>query len=85
MTAETRKSISEQQTAIQHVLSRLKSLGVTGVFSCPGDFVYAVCDANCDDPGILWINCTNELNASYAADGYAHTEGLLTGAESDGG
>jgi len=41
--------MSEQQTAIQHVLSRLKSLGVTGVFGIPGDFVYAVCDAIRDD------------------------------------
>ena len=63
-------------TVIQYVLSRLKDLDVTEAFGCPGDFVYPVCDAICDDSEINWINCANELNASYAADGYARTKGV---------
>lgn len=63
-------------TVIQYVLGRLKDLGVTEAFGVPGDFVYPVCDAICDDPEINWINCANELNASYAADGYARTKGV---------
>lgn len=54
------------QTVIQYVLPRLEDLGVTDVFGIPGDFVYPVCDAIIDDPGIRWIGCANELNASYA-------------------
>lgn len=54
------------QAVIQYVLSRLKDLGVTDVFVVPGDFAYPVCDAIIDDPGIRWIGCANELNASYA-------------------
>ena len=38
------------QTVIQYVLGRLKDLGVTDTFGVPGDFVYPVCDAICDDP-----------------------------------
>jgi indolepyruvate decarboxylase len=64
------------QTVIQYVLSRLKDLGVTATFGCPGDFVYPVCDAICDDPDISGIWCANELNASYAAEGYARTKGV---------
>jgi indolepyruvate decarboxylase len=64
------------QTVIQYVLSRLKQLGVSDVFGVPGDFVYPVCDAIIDDSEIKWIGCANELNASYAADGYARTRGI---------
>jgi indolepyruvate decarboxylase len=64
------------QTVIQYVLSRLKDLGVGATFGCPGDFVYPVCDAICDDPDIKDVWCANELNASYAAEGYARTKGV---------
>lgn len=64
------------QTVIQYVFSRLKELGATHMFGCPGDFVYPVCDAIIDDPDIRWIGCANELNASYAADGYERTKGV---------
>ena len=63
-------------TVIQYVLSRLKELGVTDVFGIPGDFAYPVCDAICDDAELRWIGCANEVNASYAADGYARRKGV---------
>ena len=34
-------------TVIQHVLSRLQSIGVTDVFGVPGDFSFPVYDAIC--------------------------------------
>jgi hypothetical protein len=60
------------KTVIQHVLSRLHDLGVTDVFGVPGDYAFAINDAICNDPRIRWVGCCNELNAAYAADGYAH-------------
>src|SRR6202161_4145578 len=63
-------------TVIQHVLSRLRSIGVTDVFGVPGDFSFPVCDAICEDPEMRWIGCCNELNAAYAADGYARIKGI---------
>src|ERR1700728_3437798 len=63
-------------TVIQHVLSRLHVIGVTDVFRIPGDFSFPVCDAICEDPEMRWIGCCNELNAAYAADGYARIKGL---------
>jgi indolepyruvate decarboxylase len=63
-------------TVIQHVLSRLQSIGVTDVFGVPGDFSFPVCDAISEDPRMRWIGCCNELNAAYAADGYARIKGF---------
>lgn len=63
-------------TVIQHVLDRLKAIGVADVFGVPGDYAFAVNDAICNDPGLEWIGCSNELNAAYAADGYARIKGV---------
>src|SRR6202034_3046657 len=63
-------------TVIQHVLSRLQSIGVSDVFGVPGDFSFPVCDAISEDPRMRWIGCCNELNAAYAADGYARIRGV---------
>lgn len=63
-------------TVIQHVLSRLKEIGITDVFGVPGDYAFPVNDAICNDPEMRWIGCANELNAAYAADGYARIKGM---------
>jgi indolepyruvate decarboxylase len=64
------------RTVIQHVLSRLREIGITDVFGVPGDYSFPVNDAICDDPLIRWVGCSNELNAAYAADGYARIKGV---------
>jgi indolepyruvate decarboxylase len=63
-------------TVIQHVLSRLRAIGVTDIFGVPGDYAFPVNDAICEFPGMRWIGCCNELNAAYAADGYARVKGI---------
>ena len=63
-------------TVIQHVLARLKDIGITDVFGVPGDYSFPVNDAICDDPAMRWIGCCNEQNAAYAADGYARIKGV---------
>ena len=64
------------KTVIEHVLSRLRDIGITDVFGVPGDYAFAVNDAICNDPDIRWVGCCNELNAAYAADGYARIKGV---------
>ena len=59
------------ETVIQHVLRRLKEIGVDDVFGVAGDYAFPVNDAIVEDPALNWISCCNELNAAYAADGYA--------------
>jgi indolepyruvate decarboxylase len=63
-------------TVIEHVLARLREIGVTDVFGVPGDYAFPVNDAICNDPEMRWIGCSNELNAAYAADGYARIRGI---------
>jgi indolepyruvate decarboxylase len=63
-------------TVIQHVLTRLRDIGVKDIFGVPGDYSFPVNDAICAFPGIRWIGCCNELNSAYAADGYARVAGV---------
>ena len=64
------------RTVIQHVLTRLAEIGVTDVFGVPGDYSFSISDAVCHDPKLRWVGCCNELNAAYAADGYARVRGV---------
>jgi indolepyruvate decarboxylase len=63
-------------TVIEHVLGRLKAIGISKIFGVAGDFAFPVDDAVVNDPGIEWVGCCNELNAGYAADGYARIHGI---------
>ena len=62
-------------TVIEYLTTRLKQIGITDVFGVPGDFSFALNDAVEGDPDMHWIGCCNELNAAYAADGYARVRG----------
>lgn len=64
------------ETIIQHLLNRLKELGIKDIFGVPGDFAFPINDTICDDKELHWIGCCNELNAAYAADGYARIKGM---------
>ncbi|QNT68378.1 alpha-keto acid decarboxylase family protein [Defluviicoccus vanus] len=64
------------ETVIQYVLRRLREIGCSDVFGVPGDFAFPVNDAICADPQLRWIGCCNELNAAYAAEGYARIRGV---------
>jgi indolepyruvate decarboxylase len=64
------------QTVIQQVLSRLHDLGIRDIFGVPGDYAFPINDAICSDKRLRWIGCCNELNAAYAADGYARIRGI---------
>jgi indolepyruvate decarboxylase len=64
------------ETVIEHVLGRLKEIGVDDVFGVAGDFAFPIHDAIVEHPEINWIGCCNELNAAYAPDGYARMRGV---------
>src|SRR5277367_4397871 len=63
-------------TVIEHVLSRLHDIGIRDVFGVPGDYAFPVNDAICNSELVNWVGCCNELNAAYAADGYARIKGV---------
>src|ERR1700730_18084610 len=64
------------ETVIHYVLKRLKEISVDGVFGVAGDYAFPVNDAIVQDQSLNWIGCCNELNAAYAADGYARMRGV---------
>jgi pyruvate decarboxylase len=51
-------------------------IGCTDVFSVPGDFNLILLDHLLAEPGLNNIGCCNEINAGYAADGYARWKGV---------
>lgn len=59
-----------------YIAARLVELGVTDYFAIPGDFNLVLLDQLLDDPRLKMISCCNELNAGYAADGYARAKGI---------
>ncbi|OJA07786.1 hypothetical protein AZE42_06734, partial [Rhizopogon vesiculosus] len=64
----------ESITISDYILKRLEQLDVTSIFGLPGDFNMPFLDFIEDHPTIQWIGNCNELNASYAADGYARVK-----------
>ena len=62
-------------TTADYLVKKLKLLGIKNVFGLPGDYNFNILDAIIKDDEITWINCTNELNSSCAADGYSRING----------
>ena len=62
-------------TFADYILHRLDQLGVQHIFGIPGDFILPLFQAMVDSP-VDHIATCNELNAGYAADGYARLRGL---------
>jgi indolepyruvate decarboxylase len=58
-----------------YIVERLAKEGIAHCFGVAGDYLFPVCDAVERSSKIKWIGCANELNASYAADGYARVRG----------
>jgi indolepyruvate decarboxylase len=58
-----------------YIVRRLATEGINHCFGVAGDYAFPLCDAVDRSPDVKWIGCANELNASYAADGYARIRG----------
>ncbi len=63
-------------TVGEFLLRRVREAGVGHAFGVPGDYNLELLQ-QLEDTGVLeWVGACNELNASYAADGYARLNGL---------
>jgi TPP-dependent 2-oxoacid decarboxylase len=62
-------------TVSQYLIRRLQEIGVAHVFGVPGDYVLDFLDEVIAGP-LHWVGNCNELNAGYAADGYARMKGV---------
>nr|XP_043611221.1 pyruvate decarboxylase 1 [Erigeron canadensis] len=67
---------SMEATLGRHLARRLVQIGISDVFSVPGDFNLTLLDHLIAEPGLNLVGCCNELNAGYAADGYARRRGV---------
>lgn len=59
----------------QYLFTRLHQLGVRSVHGVPGDYNLVALDY-LEPAGLHWTGNANELNAGYAADGYARIKGI---------
>ncbi|MGA2894512.1 MAG: thiamine pyrophosphate-binding protein [Xanthobacteraceae bacterium] len=58
-----------------YIVERLAAEGIDHCFGVAGDYLFPICDAVDGSAKLKWIGCSNELNAAYAADGYARVRG----------
>lgn len=68
-------------TVGDYLLTRLQQVGIAHLFGVPGDYNLQFLDHVIASEDIRWMGSSNELNAAYAADGYARCRGaaaLLT-------
>ncbi|KAL1857825.1 hypothetical protein Plec18167_001773 [Paecilomyces lecythidis] len=59
----------------EYLFRRLHEVGVRSVHGVPGDYNLVALDY-IPKVGLHWVGSTNELNAGYAADGYARLKGI---------
>lgn len=60
----------------EYLLVRLAELGISDIIGVPGDFNLGIVEKIEHDDRFRFISECNELNASYAADGYARIHGI---------
>lgn len=63
-------------TTVGHYLAtRLEQIGLEHYFQVPGDYNLQLLDELLKNDNLKMVSCTNELNASYASEGYARANG----------
>lgn len=65
-----------EYTIADYLFDRVHEAGATDVFGVPGDFNLAFLDNVISSDKLRWVGNANELNAGYAADGYARERGF---------
>ncbi len=67
--------IQSEITVAEYLLTRLKEIGIDHLFGVPGDFVLGFFNQVLKSD-LKYVGTCNELNAAYAADGYARIRGI---------
>ncbi|OLN94353.1 Pyruvate decarboxylase [Colletotrichum chlorophyti] len=75
MTDIRTQGLKEPIGVAEYLFKRLHEVGVRSVHGLPGDFNLVALDylPKCN---LKWVGSVNELNAGYAADGYARVKGI---------
>ena len=76
--AAERATVTETMTMTvgEFLLRRLREAGIQHAFGVPGDYNLELLLQMEDSGTLTWMGACNELNASYAADGYARLNGM---------
>lgn len=67
---------TENYTIADYLFDRIAEAGATEVFGVPGDYNLLFLDNIMKSDKLRWVGNMNELNAGYAADGYARERGF---------
>src|ERR1700758_2541107 len=65
-----------KQSIGNFLLRRVQEAGLRHIFGVPGDYSLSLLQQLQDKGTLKWVGTCNELNASYAADGYARLNGI---------
>jgi indolepyruvate decarboxylase len=77
ITQQTARSTNTQMMTVgDFLLRRLQEAGIGHMFGVPGDFNLELLQQMEDGGYLKWVGTCNEMNASYAADGYARLKGM---------
>ncbi|WP_352310137.1 thiamine pyrophosphate-binding protein [Psychrobacter sp. W2-37-MNA-CIBAN-0211] len=68
--------MSQHYTIADYLFDRVAEAGASEIFGVPGDFNLTFLDNVLASDKLRWVGNTNELNAGYAADGYARERGF---------
>jgi pyruvate decarboxylase len=70
------KAATSTYTVGNYLATRFEQIGLRHVFMVPGDYNLVLLDQFLQNKKVQQIGCCNELNASYAAEGYARVNGV---------
>jgi len=76
MAQQNARGDSRVMTVGDFLLRRLQEAGIGHMFGVPGDFNLELLGQMEDGGYLKWVGTCNEMNASYAADGYARLNGM---------
>ena len=62
-------------TVGKYLAARFEQIGLKHYFMVPGDYNLVLLDELLENENLEQIGCCNELNAAYAAEGYARVNG----------
>ncbi|KAF1988731.1 pyruvate decarboxylase-like protein [Aulographum hederae CBS 113979] len=67
---------TESKVTVAHYLfTRLRQVGIKSLHGVAGEYDIEALEY-LEGAGLKWVGCANELNAGYAADGYARVKGI---------
>ena len=75
-TSNNNSAVDTRVNVSQYLMTRLKQFDIDHFFGVPGDFILPFfMQHEADHQGLQYVGTCNELDAGYAADGYARACG----------